>query len=251
MQWFNISGRNPRARVRLFCFPYAGGGSTIYRGWQRSLPADIEVCAVNLPGRGGRIKEAPFTDLHELVSAIAEAIVPHLDLPAAFFGHSMGAMISFELARKLRETRGVRPEHLFVSGRRAPQLPDDEPITYNLPEPQLLEELRRLNGTPAEVLEHPELMQLMLPLLRADFSVVETYDFRPGAPLGCPLTVFGGLQDAEVSRRHLEAWGEQTTAAFSVRMLPGDHFFLNTPGAQALLLRIIAEELQRSLRRTA
>jgi len=251
MQWFNIPKRSPHARVRLFCFPYAGGGAPIYRNWPRLLPAEIEVCAVNLPGRGGRIKEAPFTDLHEMVSAIAEAIVPHLDLPPAFFGHSMGAMISFELARKLREMRNVRPAHLFVSGRRAPQLPNDDPITHDLPEPQLLEEVRRLNGTPTEVLEHPELMQLMLPLLRADFSVVDTYEYRPGAPLGCPVTVFGGLQDVEVSRQHLEAWGEQTTAAFSVRMLPGDHFFLNSPSPQALLLRIVSEELQKSLRHTA
>jgi len=215
------------------------------------LPAEIEVCAAQLPGRGSAIKETPFTDLSEMVSVIAEAIVPYLDLPLAFFGHSMGAMITFELARKLRETQNMQPAHLFISGRRAPQISKDDPITYNLPEPQLIKELQRLNGTPAEVLEHPELMQLMLPLLRADFSVVETYRYRPGAPLDCPVTVFGGLQDAEVSRPHLEAWGELTNAAFSLRMLPGDHFFLNTPSAQALLLRAISHELQKHLQQTA
>lgn len=251
MQWFKISRRQPPARVRLFCFPYAGGGSSIYRNWSRLLPPEIEVCAAHLPGRGDRIKETPFTDLSAMVSVIAEAIVPHLDLPLAFFGHSMGAIISFELARKLREIQNIRPAHLFVSGRRAPQLPIDEPITHNLSEPQLLEEVRRLNGTPAEVLEHPELMQLMLPLLRADFSVVETYRYHPGALLDCPVTAFGGLQDVEVSRQHLEAWGELTNAAFSLRMLPGDHFFLNTPSAQALLLRAISQQLQQHLQHTA
>jgi medium-chain acyl-[acyl-carrier-protein] hydrolase len=245
MQWFNISRRQPPARARLFCFPYAGGGAPIYRNWSQSLPAEIEVCAAQLPGRGSRIKETPFSDLSEMVAVIAEAIVPYLDLPVAFFGHSMGAMIAFELARKLRETQNMQPAHLFISGRRAPQVPKDDPISHNLPEPELLKELQRLNGTPAEVLEHPELMQLMLPLLRADFSVVETYRYRPGAPLDCPVTVFGGLQDPEVSREHLEAWGEQTNAGFSLRMLPGDHFFLNTPSAQALLLRAISQELQK------
>jgi len=251
MQWFNVSRRHPHARARLFCFPYAGGGASIYRNWSRLLPPEIEVCAAHLPGRDRRIKESPFTDLSEMVSVIAETIVPYLDLPMAFFGHSMGAMISFELARKLRETQNMRPAHLFVSGRRAPQLPIEEPITYNLPEPQLMKELRRLNGTPTEVLEHPELMQLMLPLLRADFSVVETYSYRPGAPLDCPVTVFGGLQDAEVSRQDLEAWGELTNAAFSLRMLAGDHFFLNTPSTQELLLRSIAQQLQKYLQHTA
>lgn len=251
MQWFNVSRRHPHARVRLFCFPYAGGGAPIYRNWSRLLPPEIEVCAARLPGRDRRIKESPFTDLSEMVSVIAEAIVPYLDLPLAFFGHSMGAIISFELARKLRETQNQQPAHLFVSGRRAPQLPNDEPITHNLPEPQLLEELRRLKGTPTEVLEHPELMELMLPLLRADFSVVETYGYRPGAPLDCPVTVFGGLQDAEVSREDLEAWGELTNAAFSLRMLPGDHFFLNTPSTQELLLRAVAQQLQKHPQHTA
>jgi len=241
--WFTSQRPNAGARLRLFCFPYAGGGAAIYRLWPQSLPSEVEACMAQLPGRGTRLREEPFTNLDALVAAIAEAIAPLLDKPFALFGHSMGAMISFELARRLREQGQPQPSHLFISGRRAPQLPNDDPISYNLPDAELGQELLRLNGTPKEVLEHPELMELMLPLLRADFSVVETYDYRPGVPLDCPLTVFGGLRDAEVSREQLEAWREQTTSEFALRMLPGDHFFLNDAQAQTLLLSAVARDL--------
>jgi medium-chain acyl-[acyl-carrier-protein] hydrolase len=243
--WFTSQRLNPRARVRLFCFPYAGGGSAIYRLWPQSLPSEVEVFVAHLPGRGTRLREQAFSSLDALVETAAEAIAPLLDKPFALFGHSMGAMISFELARRLREQGQPQPARLFVSGRRAPQLPHDDPISYNLPDAELGQELLRLNGTPKEVLEHPELMELMLPLLRADFSVVETYVYRPGVPPDCPLTVFGGLRDAEVSREQLEAWREQTAGEFTLRMLPGDHFFLNEPQSQLLLLGALAKELNQ------
>jgi medium-chain acyl-[acyl-carrier-protein] hydrolase len=246
--WFTSQRPNARARLRLFCFPYAGGGAAIYRLWPQSLPSDVEVCVAQLPGRGTRLREQPFTSLDALVEAAAEAIAPSLDKPFALFGHSMGAMISFELARRLRELDQPQPAQLFISGRRAPQLPVNDPISYNLPEAELRTELLRLNGTPREVLEHPELMELMLPLLRADFSVVETYVYRPGVPLECPLTAFGGLRDSEVSRGQLEAWREQTASEFVLRMLPGDHFFLNDPQSQPLLLSAIAKDLHQLLK---
>ena len=247
---FTSQRPNPRARLRLFCFPYAGGGAEIYRLWPQNLPSEVEVCVAQLPGRGTRLREQPFTSLDALVEAATEAIAPWLDKPFALFGHSMGAMISFELARRLRDQDGPQPAHLFVSGRRAPQLPNNEPITYNLPEAELGQILLRLNGTPKEVLEHPELMELMLPLLRADFSVVETYVYRPDVPLDCPLTAFGGLRDSEVSREQVEAWREQTTSEFALRMLPGGHFFLNDAQSQTLLLSAIARELHQLLRNT-
>jgi medium-chain acyl-[acyl-carrier-protein] hydrolase len=240
--WFIFPRPDPRAKLRLFCFPYAGGGTLIYRNWPGSLPAGVEVCSAQLPGRGARIQEAPFTSLAELVEVISAVIVPRLDKPFAFFGHSMGAMISFELARRLKENSLPQPVHLFVSGRRAPQTYRRDRLTHNLPESEFIEEVRRLNGTPHEVLAHPELMQLMMPLLRGDFSVVETYEYSPGPPLGCPITTYGGLEDREVSREDLLGWREQTTSSFQLRMLPGDHFFLNT--ARALLLRMISRQLQ-------
>jgi medium-chain acyl-[acyl-carrier-protein] hydrolase len=155
----------------------------------------------------------------------------------------MGAIISFELARHLRREHGCDPLHLFVSGRQAPQIPDMQPRIYDLPEAEFLVELRRLNGTPAEILEHPELIQLVLPLLRSDFELVQTYTYSDDYPLNCPITVFGGLQDKEVSREQLEAWRKQTTGSLSLQTLPGDHFFLHT--AQPLLLRMLALQLSR------
>jgi medium-chain acyl-[acyl-carrier-protein] hydrolase len=239
---------NPRASLHLFCFPYGGGGASIFRSWPDSLPTSIEVCPVQLPGRESRLREEPFAQVSSLVRAIAKALLLYLDRPFAFFGHSMGALIGFELSRQLRREHGLKLVHLFVSGCRAPQLPDPDPPTYDLPEPKFLEELRRLNGTPKEVLKHPELMQLMLPLLRADFEAVQTYAYSPAPPLDCPITVFGGLQDNEVKREYLEGWREQTTGSFSLQMLPGDHFFLHT--AQPLLLHIITQELHQHVRRT-
>ena len=189
------------------------------------------------------MREKPFASLLPLVDAIAPEIYPYLDKPFAFFGHSMGAMIGFELSRLLRRERGLLPEHLFISGRRAPQLDLAERNLTNLSDSEFLDSLRDLNGTPKEVLEHRELMQLMSGLLRADFAVCQNYTYRPEPPLECPITAFGGLSDREVSRQQVEAWSEQTKASFSIRMLPGDHFFLNS--AQGTLLSLLSHELNR------
>lgn len=212
-----------------------------FRSWSNSLPPTVEVCPVELPGRGARLKVPPFTRLSPLVQAIAHAILPHLDKPFAFFGHSMGALISFELTRLLRRDYSRSPVHLFVSASRAPQVPDPDPPIHALPEPEFLEELRHLNGTPKEVLENTELMQLLLPVLRADFAVIETYVYDPEPAQDFPITAFGGLQDNEVSCDALKAWREQTSASFSLQMLPGNHFFIQS--AQPLLLRLLSREL--------
>lgn len=227
--------------LRLFCFPYAGGGALIYRDWHRFLPLSIGVYAAQLPGRGYRIAEPPLIALAALIEPMAEAIRPYLDRPFAFFGHSMGALIAFELARKLRGEYGIEPAHLFVSGRRAPHLPDSEPVTYNLGDAEFIEELRRLNGTPREMLENPELMQLMGPVLRADFQLCQTYVYTDAPRLRCPITVFGGLKDDDVTRECLQPWRDHTSASFRLRLLPGDHFFLHS--SEAVLLRMIAQEL--------
>lgn len=242
--WLSYYKPNPRSDIRLFCFPYAGGSAVIYRAWADHLPKNIEICPVQLPGRGTRLREQPFTRLMPMVEALAPALLPYLDRPFAFFGHSMGAAIAFELARHLRQHYWREPEHLFVSGRNAPQIPDPKPFTYNLPDAEFVEEVRRLNGTPKEVLEHPELMQLMLPLLRADFAVVQTYAHAVCEPLSSPITAFGGLLDHEVKREYLEAWRKQTAARFSLRMFPGDHFFLQT--SQELVLKALSQELTQT-----
>lgn len=241
-RWVFKPRPNPEATMRLFCFPYAGGGAQIFRPWPRILPTTIEVCSIELPGRGMRIQESIFTRLSPLAEAIVLALEKHLDKPFAFFGHSMGALLSFEIARCLRRQYLPRPIHLFISGRGAPHVPNDEPLVHTLPEPEFLNELHRLNGTPKEVLEHEELMQLMLPILRADFAVCGTYSYVPEPPLDCPITVFGGLLDERITADCLEAWGEQTHAACSVHMFPGDHFFLHN--MQLPLLQLLSRRLQ-------
>jgi medium-chain acyl-[acyl-carrier-protein] hydrolase len=152
----------------------------------------------------------------------------------------MGAMVSFELARELRRSHGLEPLHIFASGCHAPQIPDSN-IIHDLPEPELIRELHRLNGTPKEVLENRELLSIILPILRADCMITETYVYENEPPLDCPITVFGGLRDPLIKREELEAWREQTNASFSLRMLDGDHFFLHT--LQPLLLSILSREL--------
>ena len=240
--WIAFRKPNPQARLRLFCFPYAGTGAAIFRTWPDGLPAHVEVCPVQFPGRGTRLMETPFTRLLSLVQALALALVPLLNKPFALFGHSLGALVGFELARQLRRQFGVQPVRLFVSAARAPQIPPRHRPIHALPEDEFLQELRHLNGTPGEVLEHAELMQIMLPILRADFAVYETYAYSPEPPLTCCISGLGGLQDQRVSRGDLDAWREQTNAFFSLRMLPGDHFFVNT--AQPLLLQVLSQELR-------
>lgn len=238
--WISCRKPGSKTRLRLFCFPYAGAGALIFRTWSDGLPADVEVCPVQLPGRGTRLMERPFTQLSPLIEALAEALVPLLDKPFAFFGHSLGALVSFELARRVRRQYGMHPVRLFVSAGRAPQIPHREPRIHTLPDKEFLMELRRLNGTPSELLGHEELMEIMLPVLRADFAVYETYFYSTEPPLNCPISAFGGLQDHRVSDSDLEAWRAQTSVSFSLRMFPGDHFLLKQP----LLLRALSQELR-------
>jgi medium-chain acyl-[acyl-carrier-protein] hydrolase len=242
--WIQYWQRRPKARVRLFCFPYAGGGASIFRNWSKHLPAEIEVCPVQLPGRESRLSDAPFSQIYPLVDSLAAALLPYLDVPYALFGHSMGSIISFEFARYLQRIEHQNPLHLFVSGHRAPQLPDPDPPMHHLPEPEFIEELRRLQGTPEEVLRNKELLRLLLPLLRADFSLCEMYLYQQEKPLSCPVTAFGGLQDEDVSRDSLALWREQTRGAFKLRFFMGGHFFLEKE--QASLLSVLSQTLLSS-----
>jgi len=235
---------NPQASLRLFCFPYAGGSSLIFRTWANSLPKSVEVCPVELPGRGTQMKSSLFTRMEPLVDAIAPIILPYLDKPFAFFGHSMGGLLSFELAQNLRKEHGKKPVQLFVSASRAPQIASPKAPIHALPETKFKEELRRLNGTPASVLENTELMQLLTPILRADFAVLETYVYAQEPPLECPITAFGGLEDQEVSLQELEGWRSQTQNSFQLQMFSGDHFFIHS--VQSLLLENLAKYLKAS-----
>jgi len=245
--WVTCPKPNPHARLRLFCFPYAGGGASIFRKWPDDLPAQIEVCPIQIPGRESRLKEPSFTRLSPLLQTLAQVLHPYLNMPFAFFGHSMGAVISFELARQLRKQYSLDPVHLFVSGRRAPQLPHPSPPIHSLPELAFVEELRHLNGTPESVLQNAELMQLLVPILRADFAICETHVYSSEEPLDCPISAFGGLEDGEVSHDALAAWREQTNSSFTLSMFPGNHFFVQS--ARSLILAAISQDMTPILSR--
>ncbi|HXR64805.1 MAG TPA: alpha/beta fold hydrolase [Ktedonobacteraceae bacterium] len=241
-RWLQYWQRSPKARIRLFCFPYAGGSASIFRTWHQHLPQEVEVCPVQLPGREGRLSDRPFSDLHLLIDELVIALSPFLDMPYAFFGHSMGALVSFELTRYLQRVRShPLPAHLFVSGRRAPQIPGSDPPTSSRSDADFIEELRRLKGTPELVLQNKELLTLLLPILRADFQLCETYTYRDDDPLRCSITAFGGLYDTEVPSPMIAAWREQTSLAFKHRFFDGDHFFLHKE--QKALLTAIAQDI--------
>jgi medium-chain acyl-[acyl-carrier-protein] hydrolase len=247
-RWFVRPRPQPQARLRLFCLPYAGGAASIFRTWSACLPPSIEVWPIQLPGRETRFHDPCLTRLDDLTAILVAVLRPHLTLPYAIFGHSMGALIGFALARRLRDEHVAQPQHLFASARRAPQIPRTDPPTYDLPEPAFLAELRRLDGTPEAVLQHDELRALMLPILRADFELNETYRYRPAPPLACPISAFGGLADPTLTRADLDLWREQTSASFRLRMVAGNHFFLQS--AQAALLQAIAQDLVPALATT-
>jgi medium-chain acyl-[acyl-carrier-protein] hydrolase len=239
--WFAYRRPRPQACLRLFCFPYAGGNATLYRQWSDLLPTQIDVCPIQLPGRGNRLSEPPASHISPLLTMLLPAFSSYLDMPYAFFGYSMGASIAFELVRAFRQRDYPLPVHLFVSARRAPQLPHQKTFVHTLPDTEFLEELRKLNGTPEEVLRNTEILQLSLPTLRADFALCETYAYKPQVPLTCPISAYGGLQDPDVTRDDLAAWRHMTDGAFKVQLFEGDHFFLQS--SRIDLLRALTCEL--------
>ena len=230
------------SQVRLFCFPYAGGSASAFTRWPYFLPSTVDVRPVQLPGRWNRMREASFTRFDDLLGALMQVLPPFFDRPFAFFGHSMGALLAFEVARSLQRKGLPEPLHLFVSGRRAPHLVDTDLPPAGLNDDEFIEELRELNGTPGEVLENPELMNLLLPTIRADFDICRTYEYVPGPPLTCPVTVFGGIDDVESAEDRLEQWDQHTIGPPMLFTFPGDHFYLHS--AEAALLRTLGMSLR-------
>lgn len=243
--WITIPKPNARAKIRLFCFPYSGAGASIYYPWVEVLPPAIEICPVQLPGRGSRISEKPYTSLDDLIPEMERSLKPYFDKPFAFFGHSMGALIGFELSGLIQENGDDMPVILFVSGHNAPHLPDKTEPIHDLPEHEFVAQIKSMNGTPDELLEDPELRDLLLPILRADFSVCETYTYRDKTPLDCSICACGGLGDPYVDRDGLKAWSNHTGKEFSLRLFPGNHFYLND--VRIYLLQAIAQEINTML----
>jgi surfactin synthase thioesterase subunit len=215
-----------------------------YRSWADDLGDDVEVHPVRLPGRESRFLEPAFDQIEPLVDALVEALDAHLAAPYALFGHSMGALVAFELARAVRRRSGPAPAHLFLSGRSAPRHPDPAREVHLLPESEFTEYLRMLNGTPEAVLADPGMREVFFPTLRADFAVCARYRYREERPLDVPITVFGGSRDYERAPELLEEWKRETSASFALHMLPGDHFFVRT--AKPQLLSLLLRELDRT-----
>jgi surfactin synthase thioesterase subunit/glycosyltransferase involved in cell wall biosynthesis len=235
--WF--PGADAVEGLRLFWFPHAGGGTGGVPS--RAFPA---ICPVRLPGREARMAEAPFERMEPLVAALADAIVPYLARPFAFLGHSMGAAVAFELARLLRRRSQPLPKLLVASGARAPQFRRNYTPPPAPGDEQFLAELQRLEGTPDELIDDAALMRAVLPALRADASLYRKYVYAEDAPLDCAIRAYGGAEDSNVRREHLEAWAEQTTASFAVRLFPGGHFYMQSGKVE--FLAALAADLEQA-----
>ncbi len=227
---------------RLFCFPYAGGGASFYRRSSDQLPRFLDLIPVQLPGRENRLHEPPIDNLARLIDEAVRNLRPQLHPPFAFFGHSMGSLIAFEMCRKLRRLQWPCPEYLFVSAMRGPQLPCLHAPRHNLPEPALIREVRILGGTPGGVFENPELMELIVPTLRADFAICDLYEFSAERPLEIPICAFAGCDDPEAPPEMVHGWREQTFGRFSSYVMPGGHFFINS--ARQAVLDIVVSQLR-------
>lgn len=247
--WLHVSKPVEGPRARLFCVPFAGGGAQAFARWPDLVPAGVEVVAVQLPGRESRMREAAVANLDELIAALQPEISEQLDVPYFLFGHSMGALIAYELARSLQAAGAPAPQRLMVSGRVAPHLkPPREPIN-DLDEGDFVEALRALKGTPEEVLGDSDLMRLIMPVLRADFALNENYRHVAAPRLHCDVIAFGGIGDAEAGRAGVSAWEDFTEGSFVLRMVPGDHFYPVT--ATALFLRMLSVEMYQALGHTS
>jgi len=240
--WLIRPQPNPTAELRLFCFHYAGGSAALFQRWPSQLPPEIEVGAVQLPGRGNRLGETPFTDLTRLTATLVDVLQPALDRPFAFFGYSMGGLLAYALARTLRQQDLPLPAHLLIAARRAPQFAQPQPYLSQLPDAQIVQTLRQAgNAIPQEIAADQAVLQLMLPTLRADFQLAETYRYHEDAPLSCPITVFGGSEDAHATAEQLAGWQWHTNQSFQMHGFAGGHFFLHS--AETALVQTIAQIL--------
>ena len=240
--WLRPVKARAAPRLALVCVPHAGGGATAFSAWPEILPPEVEVLAVQLPGRETRFGEVPLRAFEPIVDAVVDAIGARVRTPYALYGHSMGALLAFEVTRRIQSRRLL---HLFVAGCRAPQLVPVGRRRHCLPHDELLRWLRELDGTAAEVVAHAELMRLLMPALRADLAVTDRYRYHLGPPVDVDLTAFGGAADPEVPLHALSAWSRQTSGRFRQHTFPGGHFFVT--GARSGMLSLMVDELAPAL----
>lgn len=231
-RWVQCPRPNPNAGLRLVCLPYSGGRAAAFAGLAADLPGDVELCAIELPGHGRRLREAPFTRLQPLVEQVTDILAEEVRQPFVLLGYSMGALLGFEVTRELARRGRPGPSALFVAAAKAPHAPPPGPPLHDLPRSTLVEWLVRLGGSRTALLQDEELVDVMLPVVRADLAISDTYAHEPGKPLDCPVVAFGGSTDPTVPRPSLEAWRDQTTGYFSATILDGGHFFLDSSRAQ-------------------
>ncbi|XRQ13795.1 thioesterase II family protein [Actinomadura welshii] len=225
MTWFRCTENRPWASMRLFCLPHAGGSAVFYRPWAKEISPAVEVHAVQYPGRADRMADAMVTDAHQLARLVAGAMAPLMDRPAALFGHSMGAVLAYEVARLLQE-RGSAPVHVFASGARPPHDRGEDRVG-DRDDDGIVAEMVKLGGSDAEALQDPELRELVLPYVRNDFRLIEDYAHRAAGPrLAVPVTALIGDADPHVTREQAARWAEVTDGRFALKVLPGGHFYL-------------------------
>lgn len=232
--------------VKLFCFPYAGGSASVYNTWADHLAKSIRLVPVEMAGRGKRINEPFYTSVKEAAEDVIRKIKHQLfDTPFGFFGHSMGGAIAYEVARKLKERRYPGPVHIFFSGRGAPHIKrEDRKPYHNLPEDEFRKKILELGGTPREFFEHPELLEILLPTLRADFRISWLFmdGFHFTSPLDCDISVMTGKEE-DITTEQIEGWASHTRGKCNFYRYEGGHFFINNVEERKKILDIINKVL--------
>jgi medium-chain acyl-[acyl-carrier-protein] hydrolase len=215
----------PSIRARLYCLPHAGGTARVFQPWRKRLRADIDICALEYPGHGSRLGEPLLDTIEQMAHSIAD-LMPAPRVPYALVGHSMGSLVAFETCRTLAARCAAMPSLLIACGHQGPRVPRSSPPIHDAPHDTFVAHLRKLGATPPELFSAPDLLDLMIPILRNDFRACETYSPRAHPPLSVPLAVYGGLGDEDTSRETLLAWRDETSGPCTVRMFPGGHFFI-------------------------
>lgn len=240
--WFIHPRPNPNANVRLFCFHPAGSNALFFYNWAKELHPSIEPISIQLPRRSSHLENPLLTRMEPVISYLCEAILNYCDKPYYFFGHSLGALIAFELAHALQKNNKPLPYCLFTSGKTPPHL-QIQKLTYHLSDKDFIDLVKEYNGIPTEIINDNSLMALFLPILRADFELLETYVYQDRSPLLCDLIALGGIDDPIVKPNIIKEWQKYTSGTFNYHLLPGDHFFIKSE--QKNVLKIVTQEIHK------
>lgn len=242
-QCISIFNKKPFTKLRVFLFPFAGGNSYTFQFLEQFFDDDIELCYVELPGRGIRMTEPLYTSLDSLVDHLTEGLMPYMDMPYVFFGHSMGALIAYEVIKRLSEMNLELPHKLFISSMSAPHLGLNKGDLHRLPDDEFKSKIAALDGTPQALIDNEELFEILLPIIRADFQMCETYSFNTSQKISIPVVAFGGTEDPIVSREALQRWAELTSESCHAILYPGGHFYFQRNDASELIVKDFGQQL--------